>query len=103
MDSPEYPARTERNVIDSDATLILYEQRLKGGSLLTRRYAVRWSKPYLCLKIESSDPQQLRRWLDETRPRSLNIAGPRESTCPGIENRALEFLLEAFAADATGA
>ena len=28
-DSADYPTRTQQNVIDSDATLILYEQKLK--------------------------------------------------------------------------
>ena len=36
-DSNEYPVRTELNVADSDATLILYEGKLKGGTLLTQK------------------------------------------------------------------
>ena len=31
----DYPARTRRNVEDSDATLIVYNSRLTGGTLLT--------------------------------------------------------------------
>ena len=51
-DSPEYPVRTEKNVIDSDATLLLYEGRLKGGTLLTRRICVRHGKPDLVVRID---------------------------------------------------
>ncbi|WP_372894740.1 putative molybdenum carrier protein [Stieleria sp.] len=101
METAEYPPRTEQNVIDSDATLILYEQRLKGGTLLTRRYATRWSKPFLSVAMDASPPVAVRVWLDQVRPQTLNIAGPRESSFPGIGERALAFLLEAFAASAT--
>lgn len=96
MDTAEYPPRTEQNVIDSDATLILYEQTLKGGSLLTERLAKRWAKPYLTLSLERAVPNELRVWLNATRPKTLNVAGPRERTSPGIETRALEFLLRTF-------
>ncbi len=33
-DATEYSVRTERNVLDSDGTLILYRQRLQRGTLL---------------------------------------------------------------------
>ncbi len=54
-DSHEYPVRTEQNVIDSDATLILYEGRLKGGTLLTQRICRRLGKPQLSVKIDASN------------------------------------------------
>lgn len=97
MDSPDYPARTEQNVIDSDATLILYEGRLKGGTLLTRRICRRHEKPYLDIKIDESEPSVARQWLSQQRPEALNVAGPRESTCPGIFDRSMAFLLKVLA------
>lgn len=96
MESSDYPARTRQNVIDSDATLILYERRLKGGTLLTRRYAAELGKPSLCVKMERTEPAEVSRWLAETQPNSLNVAGPRESSYPGIEERALGYLLSVF-------
>ncbi|MCA9136152.1 MAG: putative molybdenum carrier protein [Planctomycetales bacterium] len=98
METAEYPPRTEQNVIDSDATLILYEQAVKGGTQLTHRLTRRWQKPCLCVQLEIASPVEIRRWLDQVRPNTLNIAGPRESNYPGIGERALAFLLEAFAA-----
>lgn len=97
MSSPDYPTRTEQNVIDSDATLILYEGRLKGGTLLTRRICQRQSKPYLLVKL-GRDPvidavADVQRWLGDHRPDSLNVAGPRESSVEGIMERATDFLL----------
>jgi hypothetical protein len=95
-DSNEYPVRTEQNVIDSDATLILYEGRLKGGTLLTRRICARLEKPHLIVRIDRDDPAVARSWLSKQRPTSLNVAGPRESTSPGIFHRSMEFLLQVF-------
>lgn len=94
--SDKYPQRTRQNVIDSDATLILYERRLKGGTLLTRRFAIEQDRPYLCVKMETIGPTDVRQWIDQVRPDVLNVAGPRESTFPGIEKRAFEYLIDAF-------
>jgi len=93
-ESSEYPVRTEQNVIDSDATLILYEGRLKGGTLLTRRICVRLGKPHLVVRIDHDQPADARRWLARQRPETLNVAGPRESTSPGIFHRSMDFLLK---------
>lgn len=93
-DSTEYPVRTEQNVIDSDATLILYEGRLKGGTLLTRRICVRLGKPFLVVRIDRDDVSAARQWLATQRPATLNVAGPRESTSPGIFHRSMAFLLK---------
>ncbi len=96
-ESAEYPVRTEQNVIASDATLILYEGKLKGGTLLTRRVCRRLSKAHLCTRFDDHTVEDVRQWLQETKPQTLNIAGPRESTSPGIFDRSLQFLLAVFA------
>ena len=92
-DSSSYPVRTELNVLDSDATLILYERKLKGGTLLTQRICQRESKPHLCVRIDADSPATVRTWLAEVRPEILNVAGPRESSNPGICHRSMQFLL----------
>jgi hypothetical protein len=92
--SSEYPERTEQNVIDSDATLILYVDRLKGGTRLTKRFCLQHSKPHLVVRLDQSSKESVvRDWLSQCRPKSLNVAGPRESTSPGIHRLAMEFLL----------
>lgn len=96
-DSNDYTVRTRQNVIDSDATLILYEQRLRGGTLLTQRVAKEAGKPHLCVMIEESAVAKIREWLDSWKPAVVNIAGPRESSFPGISSRALDLLLMVFA------
>jgi hypothetical protein len=96
-ESPDYPVRTEQNVIDSDATLILYEGRLKGGTLLTTRICRRQGKPVLSVRIDVKHVPTVRLWLAERQPAVLNVAGPRESTAPGIFDRSMQFLLRVFA------
>lgn len=95
-DSSEYPVRTERNVIDSDATLILSINRLTGGTRLTKRMCDRHGKPHLIVRIDRESEQVVRDWLCQQRPASLNVAGPRESTSPGIYERSRTFLLLAL-------
>lgn len=92
--SSEYPERTEQNVIDSDATLILYTDKLKGGTRLTKRFCVQHGKPHLSVRLDQpSKKSEVRDWLSAWRPTCLNVAGPRESTSPGIHGLAMEFLL----------
>jgi hypothetical protein len=83
--SPEYPVRTEQNVLDSDGTLILFRGTLQGGTELTFRLAQRHRKPHLLIDLAAAlDLDRLARWLVEQRIRTLNVAGPRESSAPGI-------------------
>lgn len=91
--SGEYPVRTEMNVRDSDATLILCVDKLKGGSRLTKRFCERHAMPHLVVRMDQSQEAVVRDWLAKHRPSCLNVAGPRESTSPGIYELALEYLL----------
>ncbi|MEM9365535.1 MAG: putative molybdenum carrier protein [Planctomycetota bacterium] len=88
LDDPGYPARTEQNVIDSDATLILYRDQLVGGTLLTKRLCQKHRMRHRCFSVSegnASPAQAIAAWLDEIRADCLNVAGPRESSAPGIQ------------------
>jgi hypothetical protein len=99
-ESPEYAVRTERNVRDSDATLILCLGLPAGGTELTLRLAELWGKPYLVVDLDRPpDFEAARCWLAETRPAVLNVAGPRESQSRGIAARAEAFLRQLFTPD----
>lgn len=93
-DSPEYKVRTIQNVEESDATLILHARPLSGGTLLTKRVAARRGKPCGCFLVAAESAAAIGRWLDEVRPAVLNVAGPRESSDPGIQQRATELLVQ---------
>ena len=99
-DSDQPATRTRLNVRDSDATLIVSIGALTGGSALTERHARELGRPVLHLRIRvGAAPNvafqdealalddavgRLQAWLDEHRPRSLNVAGPRASKEPGV-------------------
>lgn len=98
-ESRDYAVRTEQNVIDSDGTLILYRQRMTGGTDLTRKMAEKHRRPCFAINLEEVEPtvfQDLNNWLLEFNVAVLNIAGPRESSCPGITKEAEKFLLNSF-------
>jgi hypothetical protein len=75
--------RTELNVRDSDATLILSHGPLSGGSEYTEKKALELGKPFKHLDLASmsieSALSEARAWLATTRPTTLNVAGPRAS------------------------
>ena len=96
-ESWEYPVRTEQNVIDADATLILCCGALRGGTELTYRMTCKHRRP--CLQIDLDHPPtpaNVAQWLRECRVETLNVAGPRESQSPGIYQRAGDFLRAAL-------
>jgi hypothetical protein len=97
-DSPEYHVRTEKNVLQSDATLILYRGELKGGTKLTWQLAERHAKPCLAVDLDHpTDFDQIRQWLLQSHVATLNVAGPRESQSPGISVQAEALLRRLFA------
>lgn len=98
--SSDYAARTFRNVADSDGTLILYRAALTGGTRLTAHYASRLGRPCLRVRIEGrgTDVRPVLHWLRGLPISTLNVAGPRESTVPGIYALAAEFLGRLLAA-----
>jgi hypothetical protein len=93
-DSPDYPRRTQRNVVESDGTLLLFRGRIAGGTELTLRLAEEHQRPRLAIDLDASaDPAVVRRWLAEHRIEVLNVAGPRESQSAGIAALARAFLV----------
>ncbi|OHB76793.1 MAG: hypothetical protein A2W31_12675 [Planctomycetes bacterium RBG_16_64_10] len=102
-DSPAYALRTQRNVLDSDGTLILSHGPLSGGTELTRRLAQHYEKPCLVVDLLQPPPHAtVLAWLDAHRVRDLNVAGPRESTRPGIAEVAERYLRQLLTAITRG-
>ena len=96
--SPAYAERTEWNVRDSDATLVLTWGPPANGTAFTIDMTRKHGKPVLVLDLETKDttPEQVEQWLAENRVHTLNVAGPRESKCPGIYHDAFAFLEALF-------
>ena len=90
--------RTEWNIRDSDATLILSHGPLDGGSLYTRITAEKIGKPWLHLDLNKTGMghavRRAKAWIASVRPHTLNIAGPRASKDPLIYEATARFLKE---------
>jgi hypothetical protein len=97
--SAGYPQRTALNVRDSDGTLVLIRGKPDRGTALTIRLAQRYRRPFLVLDLpQATGPAAARRWIKENRILVLNVAGPRESSQPGIHAEAVRFLHALLAA-----
>lgn len=95
--SVDYAVRTEWNVRDSDATLILAKVPLSGGTRLTREVCKRLKKP--CLVVDPTEPGSLRKakaWVTRMELEVLNVAGPRAAA--GYD-AALSFMLGLLGSD----
>jgi len=96
--SANYSVRTEKNVRESDGTLVLTKPGgASAGTALTIKFAQKQEKPYLVRDpFVGKDFLTVRIWLEVNRIRVLNVAGPRETEVSGIYGRAFEFLKELF-------
>ena len=83
-DPRTYPKRTRKNVLDSDGT-VLFGRMNSPGCSLTIRCCDEPKKPY----IVNPDYVELRRWIVDKHIHTLNVAGNRERTNPGVFERTL--------------
>ncbi len=93
-------ARTKANVKDSDATLIIAQGPLTGGTALTQRIAKEKYKP--CLVTDPTDCSAVEianAWLEDNEIKVLNIAGPRASNDPQIYELSCQFLRKMICSD----
>lgn len=97
LDSDFYADRSRRNVDDTDGTMILFQGKLEGGTLLTARYAAGVGKPCHRVRLDGRPSfMACGDWLSQNEIRTLNIAGPRSSKDPAVYDRAKLFLLQLF-------
>jgi hypothetical protein len=108
--APEVPRsqRTEWNVRDADATLILRPSGAPSGSVaadpgteFTARCAERLGRPLLvCDPGELEAVGRVRGWLRAQEVAVLNVAGPSEGAVPGVGEAAFVLLWGVFASGA---
>ena len=80
--------RTQMNVKDSDATLIIYDNFMDEGTLKTNEFCLQYNKQYLEIDIaQTTDRFLFREWIRSKEIKILNIAGSRESNSPGIYDK----------------
>jgi hypothetical protein len=91
--STGYAQRTEWNVRDADAVLVLYRGRLRGGTALTVAVARRLGRPCLTVDLAGEpDPVAIAAWIAAHAVATLDVAGSRESHEPGIAAQARALL-----------
>lgn len=104
--SSSYPPRTSLNVRDADGTMIVsFGSTLGRGSLRTREVAAAMDAPCLHVRVTESGQvapplnlDQVVRWLVDHAIQILNVAGPRESREPGLQEATRKFLVQAIEA-----
>ena len=99
-----YAVRTEKNVVDSDGTLILFLKQISGGTELTEKLTKKHRRPLLCVDLgQSSLGESVYRevvdWIADNNIGVMNVAGPRESSSPGIAKKVEAFLVKALRAE----
>ena len=83
-DTDRYETRTRWNVRDSDATLILSQGALAGGSKVTESVAREMGKAVLHVDLLTMSMDDavvaIGEWLRDIKGDTLNVAGPRASS-----------------------
>ena len=101
MATKEYSKRTEKNVLDSDGTVIVSHGSLTGGSSLTRAFAKQYKKPWIHLDLKEVSfddaAERLSEWVLRNGIKVLNVAGPRGSKDPKIYQATMDLLESSFA------
>ena len=99
-----YRERTEWNVRDSDGTLVLTIEKPSQGTGLTLGLARKLGRPHFVVYLrDPEDPRAVLRWVRENGVEVLNVAGPRESSKPGIYGMARAYLAAFFSLTASPA
>src|SRR2546423_11720802 len=107
--SPGAPAvprsqRTEWNVRDSDGVLVLGRgasgaatEEFGPGTKWTIECARRYGSPLLVCSVDDpSANEKIYQWLNESKIKTLNVAGSSESRSPGIGERVYALLRPIF-------
>lgn len=91
--SEDYAQRTEWNVRDADATLILAWGKTTGGTAQTVDLAKEKNKLHIIVDLSlDPDVSAMVDWVNKNRIHTLNVAGPRESKHLGIYDAAFTFI-----------
>jgi hypothetical protein len=78
-----FAERTLANVKDADGTVIIYFNKLHGGSAQTLQFCIEQNKPHQLIDAAKTSPndaaQSILDFVREHKIDILNVAGPRQS------------------------
>jgi predicted Rossmann fold nucleotide-binding protein DprA/Smf involved in DNA uptake len=93
--SSSYAVRTRLNIKYSDATLIIKNGDIEGGTLFTLNVCKKLKKTVKIVDLDDKNINaEINEFLIKILPKILNIAGPRESKNPGIYQKTFKVLLK---------
>ena len=100
LEEGSFAERTLQNVKDSDGTIVIYFNKLRGGTQYTVHCCEELQRPHKLINAANISPQEAAKFIADFVPEHkidiLNVAGPRQSEWPeGYEYafRALEIFL----------
>jgi hypothetical protein len=83
LDTSSYSKCTEKNVVDSDGTLIIYRGKFYEEAELAFKYKSKYQKECLCIDLNVNRgfvaANLIKLWLEENKIEILNVAGPFEN------------------------
>ena len=101
MPTDDYAARTEKNVLEADGTLLISRGSPTGGTDFTRKMALKHGKQLLHIDLTAGQRPAdagslIASWIDMNRIEILNVAGPRASGDPSIYHDTIHILTHAL-------
>lgn len=101
MPTERYADRTEKNVTDSDGTLIVSHGAPTGGTEYTRKMVLKHGRQMLHIDLNlhgnlMDAASLVRDWIAIHNIETLNVAGPRASKDPRIYELTLTLLIRLF-------
>lgn len=96
--SADYTPRTEQNVIDADATLVISTNPNSPGTIQTVNFAQKHNRTVseVINPFDKDAPRRIADFLTKHKPAILNVGGNRESKSPGITSCVATVLMHAI-------
>jgi hypothetical protein len=96
MEQTNYARVTEQNVLDADATLILFQGEITGGCAISRRLAEKHKRLLLTIDLNAmaafQAAQKIEPWITAHNIKILNVTGSKTGEGPDIYQLTLEIL-----------
>jgi hypothetical protein len=94
--NPSYFERLEKNIIDSEGTVILTYGQLIRGAIATKNLAGKYNKPCLLLQLNEFTFGQavssIRKWMDKNAIEKIFFTGSKPIASPNIHQEVIKII-----------
>jgi hypothetical protein len=94
--SPSYFERLEKNIIDSDGTVILTYGQLIRGAIATKNLTDKYNKPCLLLQLNECTFGQavasIRKWMDKNKIEKIFFTGSKPIASPNLHQEVIQII-----------